>query len=71
MSFETQFLLPSIFFFLLLDVPANCILIATYRGHKVPSCPKVVPDEVAPSVEMDASHVYSAFALDVSNDLRY
>ena len=58
------------FLFLMFDVLTDRFLIPTHRGYKVPSCPKVVANEIAPPIEMDTRYVDCAFPFDVPNDLR-
>ena len=52
------------------DVFTDGLLIPPYRGHKVPSCPEVVANVIAPPLEMDTRNMDCAFPLDVPDDLR-
>ena len=62
---------------MLLGIPALAGLsvlhgfVPPHRGYKVPSCPKMLPDEVSLPLRIDPRQMNGALALDVPHHLRY
>ena len=68
---QTELLQAFIFFLLILDVLADHSFVSPHRRHKVPSCPKVLPDKFPLPLSLHPRQVNRALALHKTDHVRY
>src|SRR5882757_8867134 len=66
---EVHLLQPPVLLFLISDVISDHLFIPAHRRHKIPACPKTLPDEIPPALPISPCEVDRAFPLNEANYL--
>src|SRR5450755_3864525 len=67
---EVHLLQPLVLLFLIPDVVSDHLFIPANRRHKIPACPKTLPDKIPTVLPINPCEMYRAFPLDEADHLR-